>query len=60
MDRFNGVATKYLDHYLSWFQFLDVIRFHNDPSTVSKMVTDICLLSTSATYERLRTTTFKL
>lgn len=21
MDRFNGVATKYLDHYLSWLQF---------------------------------------
>jgi IS1 family transposase len=60
MDRFNGVATKYLDHYLSWFQFLDVIRFRNDPTTVSKMVTDSCLLSTSATYERLRTTTFKL
>ncbi|EDL65561.1 Hypothetical protein, CF-32 family [Bacillus sp. SG-1] len=25
MDRFNGVATKYLDHYLSWFHFLDLI-----------------------------------
>lgn len=22
MQRFNGVATKYLDQYLSWFQFL--------------------------------------
>jgi hypothetical protein len=20
MDRFNGVATKYLEHYLAWFQ----------------------------------------
>ncbi len=60
MDRFNGVATKYLDYYLSWFQFLDVIRFRNDYTTVSKMVIDSCILSTSATYERLRTMTFKL
>jgi len=21
--RFHGVATKYLDHYLGWFRFLD-------------------------------------
>jgi transposase-like protein len=60
MDRFNGVATKYLDHYLSWFQFLDVIRFRNDATTVSKMVIDSCLLSTNATFEGLRLSTFKL
>ncbi len=24
--RFNGVATKYLDHYLSWFYFLETIH----------------------------------
>lgn len=23
MDRFNGVATKYLDNYLTWFRFID-------------------------------------
>lgn len=44
MDRFNGVATKYLDHYLSWVHFLDLIRFRNDSTTVSKMVIDSCLL----------------
>jgi hypothetical protein len=26
MERFKGVATKYLDHYLRWFQFLDTIK----------------------------------
>ncbi|GAB6254636.1 hypothetical protein PSKAS_01580 [Peribacillus sp. N1] len=60
MDRFNGVATKYLNQYLSWFQFLDVIRFRNDSTTVSKMVIDSCLLSTNATYDKLRLSTFKL
>jgi hypothetical protein len=23
MDRFNGVATKYLEHYLAWFRYLE-------------------------------------
>jgi hypothetical protein len=23
MDRFHGVATKYLENYLGWFRFLD-------------------------------------
>ena len=26
MDRFNGVATKYLHRYLSWFHFLGILR----------------------------------
>ena len=60
MDCFNGVATKYLDQYLSWFQFLDLIRFRNDSTTVCKMVIDSCLLSTDATYDKLRLSTFKL
>ncbi len=60
MDRFNGVATKYHEHYLSWLQFLGVIRFRNDSATISKMVIESCLLSTNATYERLRISTFKL
>ncbi|WP_437177567.1 IS1595 family transposase [Heyndrickxia camelliae] len=58
MDRFKGVATKYLDHYLSWFQFLDVIRFRNDSTTVSKMVIDSCLFSTDATYDSLRLSSY--
>ncbi len=60
MDRFNGVATKYLDHYLSWFQFLDIIKHRNDNTTVSKMIVDSCLLSINVTYDKLRLTTFQL
>ncbi len=30
IQRFNGVATKYLDHYLSWFQFLDIVKHRSD------------------------------
>jgi hypothetical protein len=38
MERFNGVVTKYLDHYLSWFQFLDTIKHIKDNFTITKMV----------------------
>lgn len=54
IDRFNGVATKYLDHYLGWFQFLDIIKHRNDNTTVSKMHFDSCLFSTKITYKELR------
>jgi IS1 family transposase len=60
MDRFNGVATKYLDHYLSWFQFLDVIKHRNDNAMVSKMIVDSCLFSINATYNKLRLSAYQL
>jgi transposase-like protein len=60
MNRFNGVATKYLDHYLSWFLFLDVIRFRNDSTTISKVIIDSCLFPTVATYDKLRLSTFRV
>lgn len=32
MKRFNGVATKYLDNYLSWFRFFDANENPNENS----------------------------
>jgi hypothetical protein len=29
IDRFNGVATKYLQHYLAWFRYLDSKEYEN-------------------------------
>lgn len=58
INRFNGVATKYLDHYLSWFQFLDSIRHRKNEATVSKMNVDSCLFSTDVTYDKLRLSEF--
>ena len=54
MDRFNGVATKYLDHYLGWFRFLDGIKHRNDDTTVNKMMVSSCLFSVNVTYKKLR------
>jgi hypothetical protein len=32
IDRFNGVATKYLQHYLAWFRYLDSKEYENTAS----------------------------
>ncbi|MEK5063645.1 IS1595 family transposase [Cytobacillus sp. FSL R5-0596] len=58
INRFNGVATKYLDHYLNWFQFLDQIRHRNDDTTVSRMIVESCLFSSETTYDKLRLSKF--
>jgi hypothetical protein len=55
MQRFNGVATKYLDHYLSWFQFLDSIGNRSDLNSVKKMIIDGCLFPIKETYASIRT-----
>ncbi|MCT4636265.1 MAG: IS1595 family transposase [Bacteroidales bacterium] len=34
MSRFNGVATKYLDNYLSWFRAIDEFDFRIKPETI--------------------------
>ncbi|ANU22655.1 IS1595-like element ISPdo1 family transposase [Planococcus donghaensis] len=60
MKRFNGVATKYLDHYLSWFQFLDAIKHRNNSGTVSKMMIESCLFPVTETYQALRTYQYKI
>lgn len=55
MQRFNGVATKYLEHYLSWFQFLDMVKHRSDDASISKMIVDSCLFPINETYHSLRT-----
>lgn len=54
IQRFNGVATKYLSHYLSWFHFLDMVKHRSDNETVSKMIVESSLFSTVKTYKGLR------
>lgn len=58
MQRFNGVATKYLDHYLSWFQFLDIAKLRSDNATVSKMSVESTLFPANITYDKLRLSEF--
>ena len=36
--RFNGVATKYLDNYLVWFQILEGIHHQNNKVTIKDLI----------------------
>jgi hypothetical protein len=54
MDRFNGVATKYLDHYLAWFRYLDSKDYENTTSNKKNMLVSSCLFPVKDTNVRLR------
>ncbi|MCM3632170.1 IS1595 family transposase [Paenibacillus camelliae] len=54
MDRFNGVATKYLQHYLAWFRFIDSKEYENTASNKKNMLVKSCLFSVTDTYAKLR------
>jgi transposase-like protein/IS1 family transposase len=38
LERFKGVASKYLNHYLAWFQFLEPIEFEATKSNIKDML----------------------
>jgi hypothetical protein len=42
MERFNGVATRYLDNYLFWFRFLDLNKNIGEKLTPKAMLLASC------------------
>lgn len=58
MDRFNGVATKYLQHYLAWFRYLDSKEYENTASNKKQMLVSSCLFSVTDTNTKLRCSAF--
>jgi len=44
LSRFHGVATKYLDSYLSWFRELEELGEHLEPKKLIIRAKDPCLL----------------
>ena len=55
MDRFNGVASKYLDNYLAWFKFIDSKAFED----TTGILVESCLHNTCETNDSLRMAEFK-
>ncbi len=55
MRRFNGVATKYLDHYLFWFRLLEQSKDMGDRSRRKKLLLASCRIS-----QKLSTSDFPL
>ncbi|MDF2882315.1 MAG: transposase [Clostridiaceae bacterium] len=52
--RFKGVATKYLNNYLSLFKFLKEINFCKEFWSVRKFITDIAGINVENTYINIR------
>jgi transposase-like protein len=58
IQRFNGVATKYLDNYLAWFQVLESIHHQLNEVTVNNMIIKGNLIPIVETYDKLRLSKF--
>ncbi len=58
IDRFNGVATKYLQNYLAWFRYLDSKEFENTPLNKKNMLVSSCLFPVKETNIYLRQALF--
>lgn len=58
MDRFNGVATKYLQHYLAWFRYLDSKEYENTVSNKKHMLVNSCLFTVTDTNTKIRLAVF--
>lgn len=51
LDRFNGVASKYLYNYLSWFRFLDSNGFEDTEKNIRNMLINSCCYRENETYK---------
>jgi len=54
MVRFNGVASKYLNHYLAWFRYLDMKSYEKTTSDLKEMLIRAYLYSMNKTNKTLR------
>ncbi len=59
MNRFNGVASKYLEHYLAWFRFLETLGFSQSVKNIKDMLITSCLFPVQETNKSLRKSTFQ-
>lgn len=58
--RFKGVASKYLDHYLAWFRFLEARGHENSIHNLKEMLMSACTYRINETYKTLRLSTFSI
>lgn len=56
---FKGVASKYLNHYLAWFNFIDSKERERTIHNLKEMLISSCMLGTNATNESLRLSKFE-
>jgi transposase-like protein len=55
MERFNGVATKYIDNYLFWFRFLELHKQLDKKLRMRTMLLDACKKANFSTINKFKT-----
>jgi transposase-like protein len=58
--RFNGVASKYLDHYLAWFEFEREKRMVSINQKTKDMLITACTKGVDATWDSIRLSRFNM
>lgn len=58
--RFKGVASKYLNNYLAWFNFTEKYQFEHIKSKRKGMLIQACINNTIDTYNSIRLSQFNL
>ena len=60
IDRFKGVATKYLDNYLSWFLFVDSRSNENTKHNIKEFLLTSFIFEMTETNDSLRLAKFNV
>ena len=60
MDRFQGVASKFLNNYLAWFCFLETHGKETERHVNKEFLMSACLGVSRDTFESIRQTRFVL
>ncbi|KQL18390.1 IS1595 family transposase [Cytobacillus solani] len=60
IDRFKGVATKYLDNYLAWFLFVDSRSNESTKQHIKEFLLTSFVFEMTDTYDSLRLSKFKI
>ena len=59
IDRFKGVATKYLDNYLAWFLFVDSRSNESTKHNIKEFLLTSFVFEMTDTYDSLRLSKFR-
>lgn len=60
VDRFKGVATKYLDNYLAWFLFVDSRSNESTKQHIKEFLLTSFVFEVTVTYDSLRLSKFNM
>jgi transposase-like protein len=60
LDRFRGVASKFMNNYIAWFRFLDAHRRETDQCAREELLVAACMAVSEDTFGSIKQTQFTL